>query len=397
MGERNLMDLEKQFCPEGAPKPDRVRSPVVAGFLGTSGGVCFSREGYQGAFARAGLNLGNLMFQSALWDMIRTPKLLLDFGHDPKAVRNDLSCFVIPSANQVYSGWDLSVWAQFVEELDLPVTVVGLGAQARLGESSRLQLQPGTVRYLEAIAERSWKIGVRGVYTQEVLDSLGITNTIVVGCPSNFINPRLSGAPIAAALEKLRALDSPQVVYNLGTLGPEFLDAEKILWKISEAHRARIVYQEHRAIKYLFDRDRQDPALTAQLNAEVRALQRRSSVEECLDLIDERGEFYSDAHSWIDHMRRFDMTFGMRIHGAVAAIQAGIVGICVAFDSRTWELATTMGYPYLLATDLTEGDGLHALLSKVRFDPDDFDTKRALLKDNLEQLLSHSPLEFKLS
>lgn len=87
----------------------------------------------------------------------------------------------------------------------------------------------------------------------------------------------------------------------------------------------------------------------------------------------------------------------MRIHGAVVAIQAGIVGICVAFDSRTWELATTMGYPYLLATDLTEGDDLHALLSKVHFDAADFDRKRVLLKDNLEQLLSHSPLEFTLS
>lgn len=391
------MDLEEQFSPDDIRKSDCVRTPVVAGFLGTAGGVCFSREGYQGAFARAGLNLGNLLFQSALWDMIRTPKLLLDFGHDPQAVRDELSCFVIPSANQVYSGWDLSVWAWFVEELDLPVAVVGLGAQALLGESCRLKLQPGTLRYLRAIAERSWKIGVRGVFTQEVLDSLGITNTIVVGCPSNFINPRLMGAVIAAALENLRTLDAPHVAYNLGTLGREFLDAEKILWKIADAHRARIVYQDHRAIKYLVDGDRHDPALVAQLNAEVRTLQHRNSVEECLDLIDQRGEFHSDAHSWIDHMRRFDVAFGMRIHGAVAAIQAGIVGICVAFDSRTWELATTMGYPYLLATDLVEGDDLPALLSKVRFDPGDFDRKRALLKENLEQLLSHSPLEFTLS
>ena len=47
-----------------------------------------------------------------------------------------------------------------------------------------------------------------------------------------------SGTTIAVVLENLRTAVTPRVAYYLGTLGPEFLNAEKILWKIADAHRA---------------------------------------------------------------------------------------------------------------------------------------------------------------
>jgi hypothetical protein len=75
-------------------------------------------------------------------------------------------------------------------------------------------------------------------------------------------------------------------------------------------------------------------------------------------------------------MARFDVAIGMRIHGAVAAIQAGRLGICVAFDSRTLELAQTMGYPYVMTLDIKEGMEIREILEKVTFYPSSFEAKR---------------------
>src|SRR5690606_1779062 len=80
------------------------------------------------------------------------------------------------------------------------------------------------------------------------------------------------------------------------------------------------------------------------------------------------AKIYSSAPYWIDDMLKYDLVIGMRIHGAIAAIQAGKLGVCVAFDSRTLELCQTMGYPYIDANDLTRPDmQLSELVHLIKF------------------------------
>jgi hypothetical protein len=83
---------------------------------------------------------------------------------------------------------------------------------------------------------------------------------------------------------------------------------------------------------------------------------------------------------WIDDAGRVDLSFGMRIHGAVAAIQGGALGLCIPFDSRTLELVTTMGYPFVRSEALQQGETIGSLLSKIEFNPSDFDQKRLALR-----------------
>jgi len=75
-------------------------------------------------------------------------------------------------------------------------------------------------------------------------------------------------------------------------------------------------------------------------------------------------------------MKHYDLAIGMRIHGAIAALEGGRLGVCVAFDSRTLELSETMGVPHFLASDIQQHMLLADVLDLVRFDADEFDVKR---------------------
>jgi hypothetical protein len=96
-------------------------------------------------------------------------------------------------------------------------------------------------------------------------------------------------------------------------------------------------------------------------------------------------------------MARFDLAIGMRIHGAVAAIQAGKLGICTAFDSRTLELAQTMGYPYITAYEIGEAMGIKDILEQVTFYPALFDEKKQLNLSAIWELFSRSGISTSLT
>lgn len=86
---------------------------------------------------------------------------------------------------------DYASRAEFLNEARLPLVAVGLGAQARrIGD--HVPLTPGTVDYVRALSAWSDVIGVRGVYSGEVLKATGVSNYEVTGCPSNFLNPNES-------------------------------------------------------------------------------------------------------------------------------------------------------------------------------------------------------------
>jgi hypothetical protein len=144
-----------------------------------------------------------MIFQSATWESIQNPKFAVDFGTNIQQIRENADVLFIPAANQVNPFWDLQGWADFIEAIDLPVVVVGLGAQSSVESSTSIKLQPGTERFLSVISERCSSIGVRGSYTAEVLSKNGITNTVVTGCPSNFTSERISGEEIANKLESV--------------------------------------------------------------------------------------------------------------------------------------------------------------------------------------------------
>lgn len=361
--------------------------------MGTDGGVSFSAERFDNALNRIGQNTGNALFQYALWKRVGNPKFLTLPHVDPSMVKDNADILLIPAANQVNPHWDLGSWADFVEAVDLPCVMIGLGAQSDIDGDPRLQLQPGTERYIRSVAERSKVIGLRGEFTKKVLENMGIFNTEVTGCPSQTISNSITGKSIAEQLDATKNKDVLRVAHVWGTFEEHIREKERLLGAMVSQHETSIVLQTHaQLLEFVHTHaiKEEDGNFLRWVGSIVHP---NLSPDEFLQFLANRATFYSDARTWIDSMRRYDLAIGMRIHGAVAAIQGGSLGICVAFDSRTLELAHTMGYPYVKAGNIEAGMSLHDILEMVEFDVPRFDHLRVVNARKIDCILQDAGIE----
>lgn len=365
--------------------------PTVAVF-GTNGGTSFSAYGFDNALTRIGMNTGNAIFQFALWEMVANPKLAINPGMTAEYIRANAQHILIPAANQVNAAWDMGWLADMLERCNLPVTCIGLGAQAGTDSDPRLDLKPGTVRYLRVLSERAGCIGLRGPFTQQVLEHFGVTNTVITGCPSQTINPQLSGATIQAQLDIVREMPRPSVGYVLGTLEADTRLAERTLaQQIALLPHIIILQTDPRLLRIIHDRrvPQDDMAYVKWVQGIMRP---DLNIGDFIEYFLRQAVFYSDARTWIDKMRSYDIVLGMRIHGAVTAIQAGKLGVCVSFDSRTKELAQTMGYPYLPMDRIRNDQTIGQMLEHVIFDADRFDEARNRNTNSIYNIIKQSGL-----
>lgn len=365
--------------------------------LGTRGGICFAQNGFEKGLADIGSNTGNSLFQYAIETLVIDPKTGIDSSIDPQFVKDNFDVLVVPAANQLNEQWDLSHWADLIEKSDLPTVVVGLGAQARTQDVSSVNLQPGTVRFANIISERCKTIGVRGQFTQEVLARYGVHNSIVTGCPSQTINRQIDGQSIAQQINDIKMQGVSNAAYVVGTLEDYAREAEKRVSRLATQVPHVTVFQtDRRFLETIFegriaDEDRNFLKWTKAF------LKPSVSDETYFDYLLSHGRMYSGAQSWIDSMRRVDVTVGMRIHGCIAALMAGSLGVCVAFDSRTLELCQTMEIPYVTMDDLIGVPNFQVLLSQVKFDPAAFDAKKQKHYARIASILEESGITTSLN
>lgn len=97
---------------------------------------------------------------------------------------SDFDYCVLRGSNYINEGMDWENTRFLLERLHLPVYALGVGAQAAFAR--KLHLSEDSVAIWKIISERCGSIGVRGSFTADTLDSLGIKNVDIIGCPSLF-------------------------------------------------------------------------------------------------------------------------------------------------------------------------------------------------------------------
>lgn len=361
-------------------------------FFGTNGNTSFTEKGFDHGFEAVGHNTGNLMFQYALWKKIKNPKFNVDLKCSPDWIRNNADILVIPAANQVNPAWDLKWWGDFIEKIDLPIVILGLGAQSENNFNSKLELQEGTLKFLQEASKRTSSIGVRGAFTQEVLHNAGIMNTTITGCPTQTISNNISGESIQSHIVNLKSRSATygqkiRLGYLMGTMEPFCRDYEKNLFQSIAGEDFDLILQTSPAsMKAAFGFK-----ITEEEQKNIDWVGNYLLGARNFNFFSEKiksGKIYSSASYWIDDMLKYDLVIGMRIHGAIAAIQAGKLGVCIAFDSRTLELCETMGYPYVDAGKLKRTNmTLHEILNLIIFDAESFNEKRKTMVSRIDNIL----------
>ena len=111
----------------------------------------------------------------------------------PRVINSRFDHVVIPLANAFRPTYieTLDALSTLIEQLTVPVTVLGVGEQASLNGvyKGADSVKPATIRFVRAVLEHSPSIGVRGERDSDYLNSLGFgdEHVKVIGCPSMFM------------------------------------------------------------------------------------------------------------------------------------------------------------------------------------------------------------------
>lgn len=334
-------------------------------------------------------NSGNFLFQHSVWkslsidgaDLVSNSTLTERREanrRDAALVNDEFDHFVIPMANSFRPDFidKLDRLSGFVEQLTIPATVVGIGAQAPVGGGFEALdgIRDQVRRFVRAVLERSASIGVRGEFTRGYLRHLGFPDDAidVIGCPSLFLHGR--DFTVTKKLDRIDAdarlalnltpevpgiggfaSDQAERHPNLVYIGQDQHDLRLLLWGVRFPHV-------------------DDPTVPVHLGHRLYQ--------------EDRQLLFVDTWTWYDFLAEHDFVYGTRFHGNVAGLLAGTPSLLLAHDSRTTELAEYHAMPHLVmpsfearmsAEELYEATDLSAFNDAM---PGLFDRYTAFLERN---------------
>lgn len=313
--------------------------------------------------AKTGGNTGNQIIAHALLSQIEHDEVAWEYSVDPREVGERYDMIVIAAANFLFRSFDFGGMADYIEKSNLPVAIVGLGAQSSSYDPN-IELMPGTERFVKVIAERAVRIGVRGPFTREVLARRGVHNVTVTGCPSYYM-----GRSPALKLVKrdFEAIDRIAVNASRDVVSHAF-DADRM------AMLVRAIYREavERGADFIAQSEHAE-ILLASGNADerrragdelVRALDGVAERERLARWARDHVKVHFTVDGWIDAIRGYDFVFGHRFHGSMIALQHGVPACVICHDTRTEDMCHFLGMPYVNIFDLDDID-VRALYDRV--------------------------------
>jgi polysaccharide pyruvyl transferase WcaK-like protein len=305
-------------------------------------------------FERSGRNSGNLLIGYSLRSQLDCAVESVSPEHPPR--HRDYDFIAIAAANFLFSGFDFGSYADLIEQTDLPCLMVGLGAQApRAGGMP--DIKPGTQRFVRAIAARTDRIGVRGAFTAEVLNCLGIKNVEITGCPSFYLRKpaqiRAAFAAHANAGEGVSLNGSRNVISHSSQ--PDKMKAiERRIYELCIGGKSQFVLQsEAEEMRILASEDDVETAELAGKIIDSIGLTGLSR-EAVRDAIRAKFKIYFNIEAWSNSVRAFSFSAGTRFHGNLIALLSGVPAHVISHDSRTQELCEFADIPHTRVEDLAE-------------------------------------------
>lgn len=297
-----------------------------------------------------GDNVGNLLFSSASYKLLQTSDTEVTTGRlsggvtEAARINAEFDHLVIPLANAFRHSFqnELVKLTELINALRIPVTVLGVGAQMRVdGNTARLSPMDGTVtRFVGAVLDHSPSIGVRGEFTQSYLEGLGFSDVEAIGCPSVYLK-----GPGLTVQKRVDAL-TPESRISLN-LSPQVSGLGPLVTSHTERYRNLRYAAQHRDALHML----LDPwYATSPRSADHEALPTHRSHPL---VAARRTSFFVDPQPWMEHLAKFDFSFGTRIHGNIAALLAGTPAYVLAHDSRTLELARYYDIPHRTMREVT--------------------------------------------
>lgn len=307
-------------------------------------------SGFHAHFAHSGENTGNLLIGQSFRELLKYDSAHFGEILQPAEMNERFDMLVVSAANFIYPKADMGFPAQIIESCNLPVMIAGLGAQAPDHSVRSIELPPGTLRFLSVVSERARIIGVRGHYTAEILNGLGVKNVMPLGCPSLYrshrrdlkITKREAHPGLKVSLNGsrnvLRHASSVQGAVNL----------ERQLVLLAKQNNYSYVLQNEFPELEIVSSSERDLALNEEQLAGI-VVQLRLGFDKDVfrEHIRRHCVVFHSLEEWDAYIQGMDFSLGSRFHGNVIALTNGVPAVVFAHDSRTTELCELTHIPHI--------------------------------------------------
>lgn len=299
----------------------------------------------------AGGNTGNLVFTESVKKQVQYEK---EIWLNPTALKGvENPAVIIPSANFIRESDTemVSNLIRFLENTDCPVTAAGLGAQAEEGVTPAELVEKLTethIRAFKMLSERAVSIGVRGEYTAECLNQMGIHNVRIIGCPSFYFRRGSQSHRL-----KIPSLRKVQM-----TLTPGDARESPILEQGIKTDAFWLMQMMSENPELALERESWNPDVEEEMRAmrETRFENLSVTEHDLWDYMRRKCRMFFDMPTWERFYDEEDITFafGSRFHGNMAAFHSGVTTLWIVHDTRTRELMETLHLPHMDYTALAE-------------------------------------------
>lgn len=253
---------------------------------------------------------------------------------NPLAVNENFSHVLLVMQDQIQPGLAHLPWqklTQWIEKIRIPIIPFSMGANGIDGDGKTLaaQLPEDMVRFLKTLADKAPSMGIRGAYTAEVLEALGITHAVAVGCPTYF------EAGPKRLIEKRPFTADPAAGGNIAGTGL-FVCANKD--NIHYFLQDELVF-----LRALYGGHPEDAQKGKALLAGSYPL---FSSYASHAFAHGRCHFFTSMEKWKRTLSKdFLFACGTRVHGGIIAINSGLPALCTNADKRSEEMCALFHIP----------------------------------------------------
>lgn len=342
-------------------------------------------------------NIGNIVFLESITRELCAESInIYDFIINYKSYEDKYDMIVLSLANMISPSYQLSNdFLDALEKTKISICIFSIGIQVYSKEELiNLELNENVKRILNLSIKSGTTIGLRGEITKEYLDSKGIKNTQVIGCPSIFykknIPTKKDKTPkdilISGSFNGNWKKPLSDLFYFGYKYGKSYLiqsesrilvdkykisHSEILNWDINEE---RLNYLSNKGYDYSYYCNKQ------------------MTPEELGKWFVNNSVFYSDFDDWLNSMNNYDLHIGVRFHGSVMSTLAGVNTIILPGDLRVKEFVDFHGLPNLNIFDFTEDLTPKEIYEKIDYST--FESKYDELKINYIKYLRKNGLQF---
>lgn len=303
-------------------------------------------------------NKGNMIHGEAPARMLQSDRekscyvsvhALVESGWSAKRISEELNArfdlVVFSTANAIRPNLDPGCTAEVLDGLRTDFIVLGMGMQNPLPQATD-SLHPNLIQLLEICNRKAKIFGVRGLETRDWLRSVGFTHATALGCPSMYVYPK-----------NILGISAPDPARVTSAITGGYINGRvprsSAIIQLFKGFNAHYVMQEEMASW------KQQGFLDA-----VHDIYNDATGEICRDTVnrilkeihDEDMPFssyrwFQDPNAWRMFASRFDIYLGDRLHGGIAALQAGVPAIMLAEDRRVIEIADFFNIPRISIQD----------------------------------------------